>query len=576
MKNLTQSELVGQVQKEIERYNLALSINPPYAQRQKDIINLCDFYYMSRYRDGDSDTLGQQKVFYNIVVLPVEVACKSMDIDTKNIQLKSSGENYWTSWIKGKELDLWMKTKYFGRQLNLYTLYFAKYGHLFVKKVRDEVMVVNPRQVIVRGDAEDLEQTPILEHHSMPRDAYYKMAKESGWENYKLTPDEEKEGRDVEFFEMYYPKGFWDSDYNYFIVRPGAQKVMVATNLNENPYKALAWEKVPGRFLGRGQIEKLLEDQIYLNRLANYKAEGLHWTSKHIYQTRDNSLMANLLTGTDNGDVLFVKSELTPVANEERNLGMYSYEETRWENMAMRKSFTTESITGETAPSGMPLGTSMLQAQMTTGYYDTIKENLGSFVEEIIWDWVLPEFEKENNKEHELVIKNLIAGSDDYSNKFFEYCLSQRMKDRKIAFLKAGKWMTDDQYKIIKGVQSDLLKREKIKIKKGAYSNLQQDKADIMLDIVGEHIDSPAKLNSLWNLITLMGQNPAIMRDPNIKKPIMMALNLSGFNPHDFVLEEETDTISAAQQLAPQGGSVAAQPTNSIPTSMPGVAYSSR
>jgi hypothetical protein len=571
---LTQKNLVSQIKFELDRFNIPLKINPSFATSQASIINLCDMYFMSKYRDGDTDSLGQHKAFYNISVLPVEVASKTLDIDTKNIRLlgEDSG-SYWISWIKGKELNYWMKDKYFGRQLNLYPFYWAKYGHLFLKKVRDEVMVVNPRQIVVRANAENLDETPILEFHEMERDAFYAMAKNNGWENYKLTAQEEKSGNKVLFYEMFFPKGFWDSSYNYFIVRPGAEKIMVYLNLEVCPYKALPWERVPGRFLGRGQVEKLFEDQIYLNRLANYKAEGLNWTSKHIYQTRDPNFNANLLVGTDNGDVLSVKSELTPVATEERNLGFYSYEETRWENMAFKKAFTTEPITGDRSPSGTPLGSTMLQAQMTTGYYDQKKEELGSFIEEVLWDWVLPEFEKQNNAEHDILIQNLVSSSDDYSNKFFQLVLSQKMNKKQIEFMQKGRYLSSEQYQIIKGIQSDLLKQEPLKIERGAYKNLKEK---IQIDIVGEHIDSPAKIQSLWSLITLLGQNPAIMRDPAIKKPIMKALDLSGFNPHDFDFEDDSSTVSSIEQVAAQrGGSLAKQVPNQLPTSTPQLAYAS-
>lgn len=573
---LTKQNLIASIKNEEERYNIPLDINPSFARTQKSILDLVEFYYMSKYRDGDRDTLGQHKVFYNIVNLPVEVAAKTLDIDTKNIRLQGEDwDSYWTSWLKGKELDFWMKDKYFGRQLNIYPLYLAKYGHLFLKKVKDEVMIVNPRQIIVRPDAESLKETPILEYHRMQKDAYYSLAEKSGWADYKLSALEEKENPYVEFYEAYYPDGFFNDKYNYFIVRPGAQKIMVASKLETSPYKALAWEKVPSRFLGRGQVEKLFEDQIYLNRLANYKAEGLAFTSKHTYQTRDNNAAKNLLTGTDNGDILFVSSEITPIATEERNLGFYSYEEARWENTAMRKAFTSEPMTGERAPSGVPLGSTMLQAQMSTTYYDQKKEDLGSFIEEVIWDWVLPEFEKQNRKEHKILVENLISGTDDYSDKFFNFLLAKRMRKKKLDMMSQGKWLSNDQYKIIEGIQADLLRKEPFTVEKGAYDNL---KHKVNIDIVGEHVDTPAKLATLQVLMQMLSSNPAIFQDKKIRKIIYKALDLSGFNPNDFDFEDgptET-TMSATQGVAAQrGGSLSVPKVSTLPTALPQTAYSS-
>jgi len=81
--NLTQKDLMASIKFEVERFNIGLELNPSFAKTQLDILNLANYYYMSKYRDGDTDSLGQHKVFYNISVLPVEVAAKSLDIDTQ-------------------------------------------------------------------------------------------------------------------------------------------------------------------------------------------------------------------------------------------------------------------------------------------------------------------------------------------------------------------------------------------------------------------------------------------------------------------------------------------------------------
>jgi len=410
---MTKQDLLEIVGAEIENYEKKeLDLNPSFALNQPDLLWLIDLYYMSKFRDGDSDNLGFRKVFYNIVNLPVEVSSKMLNIDTKNIMLKGeSWDDYFTSWIKSMELRNWTEEKYFGRQLNLYPIYLAKYGSLIVKKVGNDVMIPDINNIIWRTDINEFKYTPIIEKHKVAKDAFEAEAKDRGWKHYKEVLDKDTSSKEVEFYEIYFPKGFVSSKYNYFIISTETKEVIEYLTMDSCPYKKLNWEDVPGRGLGRGQVEKLLEDQIYLNRTANYKVEGLHWSSKHMFQTRDDNAVNNLLTNAENGDILTINSEITPISTEERNLAFYNYDETRWEGMALRKSFTTEPVTGERAPSGTPLGSSLLQAQMTKGYYDQKRQNLGSFIEEIIWDWILPSFDKENSGEHEILIENLITGS---------------------------------------------------------------------------------------------------------------------------------------------------------------------
>lgn len=567
---MNKKEITNLVSGEVENYKKkTLDLNPSYASTQPDLLKLIDYYYASKFRDGDLDALGFRKVFYNICILPVEVAAKMMNIDTKNITLLGEDwDNYWTSWIKGKELHQWMENKYFGRQLNLYPLFMAKYGSLIVKKVGDDVLIPDINNIIFRPDSRNFEETPIIEKHTCSRDAFRVEAEKKGWTGYKKELAQlKKTDKNVEFYEVYFPEGFIESKYNYFLL---GNEVIDYMEMDYCPYKKLDWEQVPGRGLGRGQVEKLLEDQIYLNRIANYKAEGLHWSSKHIFQSRDQNIVSNLLTNTENGDVLTVNSELTPVAMEERNLGFYRYDEIRWEQMAFRKSFTTEPITGERAPSGTPLGSSVLQAQMTKGYYDQKREDLGSFIEEILWDWVLPSFEKENAGEHEILIQNLITGSDDYGQKLFSMMVDDRLSKRKRDMLTKGKMLTRDEEMIIRGTISELLKREKIKIPRNSYKNLKH-KIDIV--ITSENIDIPAKLTTLQVLMQVLGSNLAVMQDKRVRKILMKALDYSGFNPNefDFGEEEQPNLIQSIQNArATRGGSVASAPFGgNVPTTMP-------
>jgi len=548
-------ELNKAIKNEIDYYNnTELESNPSFAPTQAEVLELAHLYSLSKYRDDDSG----ERVFYNIVNLPVEVASKMLDIDTRNIMLLGQDWNsYWASWLKSKELNFWMKDKYFARDLNLYPVFLAKYGHLFVKKVRNEVLIVDPRNLIVRPDVDNLWDTPIIEIHEKAMDAFLAEAEKRGWD----VSGVEKEADRVKYYECWFPKGYLNYQDNYFIFEPKSQTILASASRYEPHYKGLPWEKVLGRLLGRGQIEKLFRDQIYLNRIANYKADGLHWTSLHLYQTRDANLMSNLLTELENGDIIFGNAPLEPVKMEERNLQAYSYDENRWEEAALRKSFSREPITGERAPSGVPLGSTILQARMTAGFYDQKKENLASFIKEILWDWVLPDFEKENRKEHKILIENLIAG-DEHSANFLRMLTSREMNKKVIEALGRGEYIDREEYMIMEGIEAERIKRKEFKIPKDFYSNL---KHKIDITIVGENIDVAAKLSTLQVVLQILGSNPAVFDNPRTSKIIKKALDLSGFNPEDFDIGEP-DLVQQVQSA--RGGSVASPPAMPAPAAL--------
>ena len=173
------------IENEVKYYkDTDLKLNPSFAPRMGDVYDLIDMYSVSSFRDGSTDTLGYKKVFYNVVNFPTEVAAKMLDIDTKHIFLTAEdGTSYWPSWLMGKELKFWMKDKYFGRQLNEYSLKWPKYGDLWVKKVGDDVKWVPPQNMIFRVDAVDYKTVPLIEKHEYGPDELRIVGKKAGWEN---------------------------------------------------------------------------------------------------------------------------------------------------------------------------------------------------------------------------------------------------------------------------------------------------------------------------------------------------------------------------------------------------------
>lgn len=544
-----------------------LKTNPSFAETTKDILDLIDLYWVSKYRDGDSDSLGFKKTFYNIVNFPIETNSKMLDLDTKDIKIMAEDwASYWPAWLLGKELKMWMKDKQFGRQLNKYALNFPKYGHIIVKKVDDDVELVPLQNLIFKPDAKDIKDIPIIEKHFYTPSGLKQEAKKRGWdrtEAEKATKSPDEDGN-VIVYEIYFPEGYIEEDNNYYIFAEDSTEELFSAKKTECPYKELVWERLEGRLLGRGQVEKLFEEQIYMNRIGNYKAEGLHWTSKHLYQTRDTGIASNLLTSVENGEILIVNSELSPVAVEERNLSVYREEERKWEENVSRRTFTREPITGGRAPAGTPLGSTIIQTKQATDYFDQKKEELGMFIKEILWDWVLPEFKKQKRSEHKLLIKNILEGDEENSEKFFKLQLNQRMNKIKA---RTDKHLSADQWKIRKSIQSEMLKNEEIKIPKGLYDNLKY-KIDII--ITGEQTDTQGRITTLQTIFQILGSNPTILQDKRVRKIFNKMLDLSGFNPEDLQSEEEVnfeETIGEAR--AQRGGSIAGARPSPMPASTP-------
>jgi len=556
------SEIHAIIDAEVKQYeDTTPDANPTFATRVSDIYNLIDHYWVSKFRDGDKDVLGYKKVFYNIVNFPVENNSKMLDLDTKDIQLKAEDwSSYWPSWLMSKELKMWMKDKYFGRQLNEYALNWPKYGHLFVKKADDDVVLIPCQNMIINPIAMNIKNVPIIEKHEYTEDEFYQAADKHGWEN--LENIEPNDDGLIIVYESYFPKGYLEAKENYFITLKDSGNVLFYAHKDKCPYKELPWERLNGRLFGRGQVEKLFEEQIFMNRIKNYEAQGLHWTSKHIYQTRDTGIASNLMTETKDGDIMILNSELNPVAVEERNLSMYNSAKVEWEENSAKRTFTREPIAGGETKSGITLGATVLQTKMAMSFFEQKKEELGMFIKEILWDWVIPDFKNQKRKEHKVLIKNIIGGDEDNSEKFFKLKLNERMN--KIRW-NTKSYLSPDQWNIRRGIQAEILKNGDLSIPRSFYDDL---KYKIEIIITGESTDTAAKLTTLQTIFQILGSNPTILQDKRVRKVFYKMMDMAGFNPHDLQLEEEPIGIQQAveQERAQIGGSIASPAT---PTSAP-------
>ena len=571
------------IENEVNFYkNTSLEQNPTFAPKMGDVYELIDLFSVSRFRDGDRDSLGYRKVFFNIVNFVVDVCAKMLDLDTKDINLKAEeGMSYWPSWLMSKELKFWMKDKYFARQLNQYCKEWPKYGDLWVKKVKDDVVWVPPQNMIYRVNATNYKTIPLIERHEYGSDELRIVGKQNGWDNIEdvinsssvtsqspagygstvgLKEDNVNSG--IVIYEAWFPKGYLEEKSNWFILSKDSNKVL-AEATKECPYKKLTWESLPGRLPGRGRVEQLLEEQIYLNRIANYKSAGFHWTSKHIYQTRSSNIEKNLMTQVDDGEILITNAEITPVVNEERNLQAYVSEEQRYGENALKRTFTTEPISGGTSPSGTPLGSTVLQTQQATAFYKQKKEELAEFIKEILWDWILPQFANQSRKEHKILMETLMEDGDSNSEKFFNLKLNERMNQLRA---RSG-YLSPEQWAIRKSIQSDILRKEDIPIPRGFYDNLKY-KIDII--ITGEQLDVQARQATYMTIFQILGSNPTIFQDKKALRVFSKMLDMIGISPKD-IFDEENPTMPEVMgaSRAMRGGSISSPSPVASPTMQP-------
>lgn len=360
------------------------------------MIDLVDLYWMNKYKESNNTTSGYRKIFDNIILNPIEVAAKMIDFDTKDIKIiAESGQSYYPAWFFETELRIWMKNKKnkdqktFGQFLNELVFNFPKYGHLLVKKAKNSVSLVPLQNVICNPIAKNFTLSDFLmEKHEY---SYYELRQQKLDNIEKVISKYGKDGN-ICVYERH--GALESSDYNYFIFPEGIlddRDFMLYEKIDRDElYRELKWDDIPARALGRGQAERLFEAQIATNMDENLFRDGLRWTSKHIFQTRDDTITRNLVNQIDNGEILKVLSEVTPVSVEERNLSAYNWAYQKWSNRISEISFSAQqALSGERPPAGTPLGTTIANIQQASGFYDFKREDLGLFLKGLLFDWII-------------------------------------------------------------------------------------------------------------------------------------------------------------------------------------------
>jgi hypothetical protein len=558
--------LLGIIKRQENDYELTTKSSryfPAFAPSQKDVIELINLYWVDKFKDGDYDNLGVKKSFYNIVESPTLTAAKMIDLDTKDIKIiAENGQSFYPAMLYERELNVWMKSKKnvfgqtFGQFLNNLVINYPKYGHVIVKKAKNSVHIVPLENIIADTKATSiLKGRYVIEKHEVNPDQFEYDAEVNGWDNLDEVLYRNQDKETITYYEIHgNVKGETD---NYFVIAEGTENgfVLFSTKIDRKKlYKEIKWDSVAGRALGRGVVEKLFEAQIQMNKVANYKSQGLHWTSKHIYQSKDSKINRNLMTNVDNGEILITNSEINPIVNEERNLNAYREEESRWDALIDKRTFAYDTARGERQPAGTTLGATILQAQMASGYFDVKKEDLGMFVKDILFDWIIPEFRKTVNGEHEL----LLGEFDEANLNVVRDLLIKNRANKKVLEIigRGGGLPTTQEFEAIKELVGEELKNEKsIKIPANYYDNLEY-KIDII--ITGEELDLGAKMTTIQTAMQIIGSNPAVLQDKNMRNMFFKLLDLAGLDPTGIIVDEGVQP----QQQLPTGGSIAAPIAN--------------
>lgn len=574
--------MLKQINQEIQDFqSKQIHIVPGLSFNQYDTINQIYFYHNSQYISGAIDDEGEKKYFYNINRNPCKVFSKAIDFDTKNIRLLTAGgQDGSKTWFMERDLKYWMRDKQFGKTLNRLFKELPVYGTVVLKVVDGTPEFVDLRNFIVEQTADNLQLANyVTEIHKYTPTDFREAAKGMNWkqsdidEVISLYYDMDDTSH-IRLYERYgdvkdentgehtYRRTFWADvgvdEYNQMgdliSNHPGVE--LGSDEWTERlPYWEFHADKTPGRWLGIGVVEELFEPQIAQNQNTNLQNKSSFWAALRIFQTRDGAVNRNLMTDVRNGEIMNVESEITPINMDDRNLAFFNQQDQKWMRNRDELTFSYDVVQGERLPAGTPLGSAQLASAQTLSYFEQIQESVAMDVKEMLYEAIIPYFQKSNTSEHTI----RLVGKDlaDYIDMHKKDLVNKEVIRQAIK----GNFVDAEGKKVIEiGVMAEAKQNKEFQltIPKDFYKNV---KYDVDIDITGESIDTRVRNATLFAALQAITTDPTVTQDPVKKGILSMMLEDGGVNPAEIFDAEEVSPEDAMAQAMPEqrgGGGVSA------------------
>lgn len=546
-----------------------------YYYSQRSVLEAIDLACASKYRTGDRDSEGKVKTFLNIVNFHADVSINQIGINTRNYILEPNNNDFtWPVFFMDKKFKEWSDENSYDDIIDGLTDDYARKGTCVVKKIKKGVERVPLRTLRNSIRAKSLEDAArnggyaIIENEM----SYGKMKKYKGWkldgldktktyiafERYALIP----RAKLNEF------KGIAviDEDWDDFICcqqilipnsetfkattkEPGGHTAFieeVIDEIGEFPLEEAHYRKIDGRWLGEGEVEKQLQNQISRNFTANMRRRSLLWAAKKIFQSTDDEVAKNFLIELKDGDVVKVKKggEVTQVNAQSQHLGDYTSDENNVKENSQQISFSFEAASGEAMPSGTPFRLGAILEAAVSKYFKRKQDTLSNFLKRSFFDQLIPIFKQEISEEHTL---RYAVGDDQYEDALKGMIQAHANNILKTEWLK-GNYISADMTKL--KIEEELRKSPYIfwAIPEDLYKNIH---CYMRLNINEPIAADVETLTSLYESMSAKG-------DPRAEKVLQAILAKKGQN-----LQAIIGNMPVPKPQAPEQNNSA--PTDALP-----------
>lgn len=416
-----------------------------YFFSQKDVLESCDLAVASKYKMGIRDEEGQRKTFINIVAFYRDVMKMKININVANYIFEPRfDEATWPVWLMGRKFETWAQEESYDDQIDEYGHSLATYGSTVSKKIHNGSERVPLRTMRNTQTAKSLWHAASSGGYVHIEDDkhFNEMADYPSWQTKDLSKG--KGYNTVERWALV-PKSLLEdeawkenngkiTDYNedseemvpaYMVLIPqerGKKKetegvVLFMEQVDQASFQLeeAHAEREDGRWLGKGEVEKQLENQIARNLTANLRRRGLLWAVKKVFQSSDDEVSSQLLMEVRDGEVIYVKpnGQISQVNTQNQNLGEFASDEEMWKENSTQRAFAFNIATGENMPSGTSFSLGVVLDKAVSSHFSMVRNSYSNFLKRSFFDQLMPVFIEEHSGEHTM---NIPVGASDIEN----------------------------------------------------------------------------------------------------------------------------------------------------------------
>ena len=499
-------------------------------------------------------------MFWNLSLSRIPMYAKSIDMNSKDFYVFGVSEtSSFQAWILNVRFKKWVQEDRFALTLDAVSNGVATYGSAVWKKFEKEDGEVGIEEADLRNlyfdpTVKDIIDTPVVEMHYMTEtqlrakwpdkvdEIVEKAKKARDQENHEAESADDK----YEVWERwgeYKEEEQDDAIYMHFIgVGQGDHEtILVEDEIKvkdgkpaEFPYYDFHGERMQGRWMGRGVVERLFELQEQINTLVNQNNEANQIASLLLFRTADPNTTGNILQSAISGQIINT-ADMQQMGIDNRFIATFLNQLQSIESKADELCYINESISGETPPSGVPFRSLAVATRAAKSTFKFLKTSIGEKMGYILEEQVMPSLVKKFNKE------DIIEINED-ENDIRRY--DSRMADE-----------TARQFKLEKVQNGEVIFEEDIiAVRAQALKSLEENRRiekigkkffnfdyGIMMNPTGESMDKATMNAALDGALEMMLAAPAIVNTPLFKKK----LELNGIPSFRLTPGEEAQLVQS-------------------------------